>query len=121
MFEAWWAYAQGNANGFAMLALALAVIAASDARDAPGATPRWAAWTAVVAGVGSFTGWALGMWFSVGVGNLLWLASSILMSAWSAWFGAALVRSRASLISGGVEPVREPIPLASSARSIGVG
>lgn len=110
VFEAWWAYAEGNANGFAVLALALAVIAASDARGAPGATPPWAAWTATVAGVGSFTGWALGMWFGVGFGSLLWLASSILMSAWSAWFGTALVRSRASLIAGGPEPVREPSP-----------
>lgn len=117
MFEAWWAYAEGNANGFAILALALAVIAASDARGAPGATLRWAAWAAAAAGVGAFAGWALGMWFEVGVGKLLWLACSILMSAWSAWFGAALVRSQASPTSGGVEPVRAPVSPASSARS----
>lgn len=91
VFEAWWAYAEGKANGFAFVALALAFIAASDARAARGATPTWAAWSGMVAAVGSFTGWAAGMWFGVGAGNLVWLASSIVMSAWAAWFGAALV------------------------------
>lgn len=89
-FEAWWAYAEGNAHGFAVLALGLAVIAASDARQASGATPTWAAWTGTIAGIGAFSGWALGMWFEVPVGNVLWVLASILMAAWSAWFGVAL-------------------------------
>ena len=92
VFEAWWAYAEGRANGFAFLALAVAVIAANEARSAGRATPAWSAWTAMVAGVASFAGWALGMWFEIGLGSLLWLASSILMSLWTVWLGVALTR-----------------------------
>jgi hypothetical protein len=91
-FAAWWAFAAGKANGFAFLALAVAVIAGNEARRS-GATPRWSAWTAAAAGVASFAGWALGMWFGVASGNLLWLASSIVMSLWTFWFGVALMRS----------------------------
>lgn len=103
-FEAWWAYAEGKANGFSFLALALALIAASDARDVPGATPSWAAWTGMVAGLGSFTGWALGMWLGVGVGMPLWVAASILMTAWTAWFGVALARTPAAARSATAVP-----------------
>ncbi|MBA2457736.1 MAG: hypothetical protein H0V43_02130 [Gemmatimonadales bacterium] len=93
-FEAWWAFAEGKANGFAFLALAVAVIAGNEARTSEGLTPTWSAWTAAVAGIASFAGWALGMWFGVGIGNLLWVASSIVMSAWTLWFGVVLTRSR---------------------------
>jgi hypothetical protein len=92
MFAAWWMFAEGKANGFAFLALAVAVIAANEARSTEAGTPVWAAWTAVAAGVASFTGWALGMWFEMRLGNLLWLATSILMSVWVVWFGLALTR-----------------------------
>jgi hypothetical protein len=94
MFEAWWAFAEGKANGFAFLALAIAVIAGNEARSSKGVTPKWSAWTAMVASVASFAGWALGMWFEVGIGNLLWVASSILMNVWTLWFGVVLMRSR---------------------------
>ena len=99
MFAAWWAFAEGKATGFAFLALAVAVIAGNEAQSTDGVTPAWAAWTAMVAGVASFTGWALGMWFGIGGGNLLWLAASILMSVWIIWFGVALTRSPVSAIS----------------------
>ena len=99
VYEAWWAFAEGKANGFAFLALAVALIAGNDARSVEGATPAWSASTAVVAGVASFTGWALGMWFGIGFGRLLWVASSILMSAWTVWFGVALSRSPVSATS----------------------
>ena len=98
MFAAWWAFAEGKATGFAFLALAVAVIADNEAQSTDGVTPAWAAWTAMVAGVASFTGWALGMWFGIGVGNLLWLAASILMSVWIVWFGVALTRSPVSAL-----------------------
>jgi hypothetical protein len=96
VFEAWWAFAEGKANGFAFLALAVAVIAANEAGGAKGATPAWAAWTAAVAGVVSFAGWAVGMWLEIALGSVFWLASSILMSVWTAWFGVALARSSVS-------------------------
>jgi hypothetical protein len=93
VFEAWWAFAEGKATGFSFLALAMAVIAANDARSAEPATSVWSARTGMVAGVGSFTGWALGMWFGIGLGNILWVLASILVSAWGVWFGVALARS----------------------------
>ena len=95
-FEAWWAFAEGKATGFAFLALAVAVIAANERRRPERDTPAWSAWVGMVAGVVSFAGWALGRWFGVGLGNLLWVASSIVMSLWSLWFGVALMRSRAN-------------------------
>ena len=97
-FEAWWAFAEGKATGFAFLALAVAVIAGNEARSSERATPAWSAWIAMVSGVVSFAGWALGMWFGVGLGSLIWVASSILMSGWTLWFGVALARSQANLI-----------------------
>jgi hypothetical protein len=46
----------------------------------------------MVAGGASFAGWALGMWFGVGVGNLLWVVATIVMSVWTLWFGVVLMR-----------------------------
>jgi hypothetical protein len=92
-FEAWWSFAEGKATGFAFMALAVAVIAANEARSSEGATPPWTAWTGAAAGAASFAGWALGMWFGVAAGNVLWVVSSILMSVWTFWFGAVLMRS----------------------------
>lgn len=92
VFRAWWAFSEGMANGFAFLALAVAVIAGSEARAPAGATPTWSAWTAVVAGVASFAGWVLGIWFGVGLGNLLWLVASLVMSAWTLGFAVVLMR-----------------------------
>jgi hypothetical protein len=99
VFEAWWAFAEGKATGFSFLALAVAVIAGHDAHSAERATPVWAARAGMVAGVVSFAGWALGMWFGIRLGNLLWVISSILMSAWGAWFGAKLAGSPSSAMA----------------------
>jgi hypothetical protein len=93
VFEAWWAFAEGKANGFSFLALAVALIAGNEAQSGERATSAWSAWTAMVAGVVSFTGWALGMWFGVRLGSVIWVISTILMSAWGVWFGVALTRS----------------------------
>lgn len=92
-FMAWWAFAEGKANGFAVVALAIAVIAGQEARGSYASTPKWSAWAAVVAGVAAFVGWVLGMWFEVGFGSPLWLVASIAMSLWTLWFGLALTRS----------------------------
>lgn len=99
-FAAWWAFAEGMANGFVFFALAVAVIAGSEARDTAGATPAWSAWIAVAAGLASFTGWGLGMWFGVAVGNLIWVAASIVMSLWTLWFGVALARAPGAEATG---------------------
>lgn len=104
-FDAWWAFSEGKANGFAVLALAVAVIAGNEARASMGATPTWSAWTAVIAGVASFSGWALGMWFGLGLGGLLWVIASIVMSAWTLWFGVGLMRSPAHEMEGQHSPV----------------
>lgn len=97
-FHAWRAFASGMATGFAFFALAVAVIAANEARRSERVTPVWSTWVAMVAGVASFAGWALGMWFGVPLGNLLWVASSIVMSLWALWFGVGLTRSPATVI-----------------------
>lgn len=92
MFEAWWAFGEGAATGFTFLALAVAVIAGAEARSSGRSMPAWAAWIGVVAGIASFTGWALGMWMGIPAGNLLWVSASVIMSAWTLWFGLALLR-----------------------------
>jgi hypothetical protein len=79
MFEAWWAFAEGKASGIAFFALAVAVISGNEAQSSERAVPAWSAWIAMVSGVASFSGWALGRWFGVDFGNLLWLSSSVLI------------------------------------------
>lgn len=96
-FAAWWAFGEGKANGFAFFALAIAAIAGNEARSAVPLTPPWAAWVAVGASLASFVGWALGMWFGLPAGNLLWVVASTVMSLWILWFGIALARSPASM------------------------
>lgn len=96
MFEAWWVFAEGKASGIAFLALAVAVISGNEAQSSERAVPAWSAWMATVSGVASFGGWALGRWFGVGVGDLLWVASSVVMCLWTLWFGLALTRSRST-------------------------
>ena len=95
MFEAWWAFAEGKASGVAFLALAVAMISGNEAQSSERAVPAWSAWIAVVSAVASFAGWALGRWFGLDFGNLLWVVSSVLMSVWTFWFGFALMRSGA--------------------------
>lgn len=94
MFRAWWKFSEGEAGGFVFLALAVALIAGHEARGAQPATPAWAAGIAVVAGIGSFAGWAVGMWFDIPVGNLVWVVSSLVMCLWLLWFGTALARTQ---------------------------
>lgn len=94
MFEAWWAFAEGKASGIALFALAVAVIAGNEAQSSERAVPSWSAWIATVSGFASFGGWALGRWFGVDFGNLLWVTSSVLMNVWILRFGVALRRPR---------------------------
>ena len=97
MFEAWWAFAEGKASGIAFFALAIAVISGNEAQSSERAVPVWSARIAMVSGVASFAGWALGRWLGIDFGNLLWVAFSILMSVWTLWFGIALRRSRVNV------------------------
>lgn len=93
MFEDWWAFAEAKANGFVVLALAVAVIAGNEARTPHGATPAWASWVGAVAGTAAFAGWAMGMWLGIGPGSLIWVVSSLVMCLWTLWFGLALMRA----------------------------
>ena len=90
IYEPWWAFSEGKANGFAFLALAMAAIAANEARASGAAVPAWSSWVAVAAGLGAFLGWVLGMWLGLEAGSLLWAASSFVMALWILWFGLAL-------------------------------
>lgn len=92
-FRAWWAFAEAKGAGFTFMALAIAVIAGSQARTVHRITPIWASTLGAVAGVASFVGWAVGVWLGISVGNLLWVASSLLMCLWTLWFGIALART----------------------------
>jgi hypothetical protein len=98
MFEAWWIFAEGKANGVAFLALAVTVISGNEARSSARAVPAWSAWIAMISGAASFAGWALGRWLGVDFGNLLWVVSSVFMGVWTFWFGVALMRSRADAV-----------------------
>ncbi|MER9662164.1 hypothetical protein [Mesorhizobium sp. M0159] len=92
-FEAWWAFSEGKANGFMFLALAVAVIAGNEAQTTHRATPVWASYIAVVAGIGAFLGWPLGMWLGVTLGSFVWVVASLVMSLWTLWFGLGLART----------------------------
>jgi len=92
-FAAWWIFSEGMANGFAVLALCVAIIAGNEMQTVEGATPKWAAMIAVFAGLASFIGWALWSWIDFGFGAPIWLASSILMCLWLLWFGTGLARA----------------------------
>ena len=93
-FEAWWAFSEGKATGVMFLALAVAVIAGNEAQTAHRATPAWASCIAVVAGIGAFLGWPLGMWFGITLGSFIWVVASLVMSLWTLWFGLGLARGR---------------------------
>jgi hypothetical protein len=87
-------FSEGKATGIMFLALAVAVIAGNEAQTAHRATPAWASCIAVVAGIGAFLGWPLGMWFGITLGSFIWVVASLVMSLWTLWFGLGLARGR---------------------------
>ena len=93
-FKLWWAFAEGHGNGFAMLAVAVALIAWNEHRDPYRTLPQWSAAVGTVAGLASFAGWVLGVWLNVGPANLVWLVASGTMCLWLAWLGTTLARTR---------------------------
>jgi len=99
VYESWLMFAEGNANGFAVMALAFTVIAANEARSQDGVTPSWASSIAAAAGLASFAGWALGMWLGFSFGSAIWVVGSIVMCLWLVWFGVSLARVEAARAS----------------------
>lgn len=93
-FEAWQRFAEGWATvGFGALAIAVAVIAADEARSGRSVTPAWAAWIGAAAGIVAFVGFVvMGVLLGIAVGGLVWLGSSLVLSAWTFWFGVRLAR-----------------------------
>jgi hypothetical protein len=98
-FMAWWAFAEGKANGFMFLCLAVAAIAGNEALSRQRATPAWASLVGVVAGLCAFVGSPLGMWFGIVLGSLFWVVSSLVMSLWLLWFGLSLALVEVGLAS----------------------
>lgn len=96
LFEMWWSFAEGHANGVVVMALAVAVIASREARSADAVMAPWAARAGAVAAIASPVGWAGGMWLGVRVGSLVWLVATALMTAWTLWFAIALMRRPAA-------------------------
>jgi hypothetical protein len=99
VYESWLMFAEGNANGFAAMALAFAVIAANEARMEGGVTPFWASSIAAVASLASFAGWVLGMWLGLPFGAPIWVVGSIVMCLWLAWFGLSLLRTEVGVVT----------------------
>lgn len=92
-FEAWWSFAEGYGNGFSLLAVAVSVIAWNETKDPQRLVPKWSAAVGAGAGLASFTGWSLGVWFDIGPATLLWVLASGVMCVWLAWLGTALART----------------------------
>ncbi|WP_433625554.1 hypothetical protein [Halomicrococcus sp. NG-SE-24] len=93
-FEAWQLFAEGKAVGFGFLALAVAIIAGNEARSTRSVIPVWASWIGAAAGVVAFVGFVvLGLLLGIALGGPVWIASTIVMSLWTLWFGVALGRS----------------------------
>ncbi len=95
VYESWWMFAEGRANGFAAMALAFTVIAANEARVSHSVTPHWAALIAAVAGAASVLGWVLGSWLRLPFGAPIWLVGAIVTCLWLVWFGLSLARVEA--------------------------
>lgn len=112
-FDVWSPLAEAHSAAFLFFVLAVAVIAGSEARSADRSTPAWAAWIGAVAAVASFAGMILVFALGIASGGLVWVGSTIVMSLWLGWFGAAVARSAvdagvesAAPNVGGHEPVR---------------
>jgi hypothetical protein len=99
VYEPWWMYAEGRANGFAGMALAFTAIALNETFVVCPATPHWAAWIAAAAGTLSFAGWVMGSWLGLAFGAPIWVLGSLVMSLWLAWFGVSLARVEAGRTS----------------------
>lgn len=99
-FQEWWAFAEAMGSGITFLALAVAVIAGNEIWSSERVVPVWSAWTAMIASLASFAGWAVGMWIGIGLGNLVWQISTLLMTVWTLWFGLALARSQTGVVTG---------------------
>jgi hypothetical protein len=92
VYAPWSAFAEGKANGFMFVTLAVAVIAGHEIRTAPKTLPDWSSWVAVAAGTLAFIGWPLGMWFGVAIGGILWVIGSVVASLWTLWLGVRLAQ-----------------------------
>jgi hypothetical protein len=101
IFESWWAFSAGLANGFVLLALGVAVVAAHEARTAEPAMPKWLSWIGAAVAVLSVAGWILGSWIGFQPGSPLWVASSLMMCLWLAWLGFTLARAGTTYIVAG--------------------
>ena len=94
--EAWEVFAEALAMGVAFLALAVVAIAGNEARTVNAATPTWASWIAVLAGIVSFVGFVADMGLGIALGGVVWVVASIVLGLWTLWFGVALLRLRAA-------------------------
>lgn len=105
VYESWWMFAEGQANGFAAMALAFTVIAANEAWASHSVTPHWASRIAAVAGAASVLGWVLGSWLRFPFGAPIWLVGAIVMCLWLVWFGLSLAR-----VDAGQASIRRDAP-----------
>ena len=110
VYESWWMFAEGRANGFAAMALAFTVIAANEAWASHSVTPHWAARVAAVAGASCVIGWVLGSWLRLPFGAPIWLVGAIVTCLWLVWFGLSLARAESE---SGWASIRRDAPSAA--------
>jgi len=60
----------------ALWTLTTAVTEATVVKDPQRLVPKWSAAVGAGAGLASFPGWSLGVWFDIGPANLLWVLAS---------------------------------------------
>jgi hypothetical protein len=109
LFEMWWSFAEGHANGVVVMALAVVVIASREVRSADAVMAPWAARAGAIAAIVSPIGWAGGMWLGVRVGSLVWLVATALMTAWTLWFAIGLMRRPAAAAARSQRPAATAI------------
>lgn len=92
-FETWQLFAEAHAAAFVAVAVPIALIAVNEARNGPETTPVWASWIGAAAGVVAGVAFVLVLGIGIAAAGIIWIASTIVMSLWTLWFGVALARS----------------------------
>ena len=89
-FLTWWQFASGLGNGFAVVGLAVGIIAFGTARSDERPMPSRQCWLGSLLGFLSAIAWIAFMEAGIGSVGPIWFGSTLLMSIWLAWVGFRL-------------------------------
>lgn len=92
-YTVWSSFAVPYSAAFLVFALAIAVIAGTDARRTNHTTPVWASWIGVLAAVVAVVGMVLAFGAGIALAGLVWLGATIVMGLWTLWAGIVLARA----------------------------